>query len=140
MKKLLRVAAVLAGLSAALAGGLFTLQMARAGALPQYTGPAGANPIQNPTVLGDVNGLINGINTNVAPAFTGSPSQALGFVQVVTTTMQTGVTQTTTLPQIETTTNWTTTTSTSGHCGIANATGCFYILDPGGQLRGIPFN
>src|ERR1700676_5464117 len=66
-------------LSAGLAFALAT-SFAQAASIPLYTGPAGTNPIQFPSDLPDVNGLINNINSSVTPQSMGALSNFRNFL------------------------------------------------------------
>lgn len=102
------------------------------------TGPAGTNPAQNPTVLGDLNSVIQSVNANAAFAGSGTPSLAIGVNSVTTSTILSGSNTFNMLqiiPQV-----FTTTTNTGVTCRITGATQCLGIQDNNGTLRWIGVN
>lgn len=58
--------------AAVLAVGALLTGQATAASLPLYTGPAGSNPVLMPQNLGDMNNLVNAINSGITPASTAS--------------------------------------------------------------------
>lgn len=142
-KRLVSLLVAVAAVALAMSGLFLNVQTLRAASLSTYTGPGGTNPVDPPNLVAPLNALINNINSDVAPAGTGTPSASIGFTSVNTSTMglagqQNGIV----MIQLQTTSLQTTTTSTggAGGCRITGASGCVYILDPNGNRLAIPYN
>lgn len=111
LRQLLRITAViaiclLAGVGLAVAGN----------PVAQFTGPAGTNPAQNPTILGDLNSLISAINTTIGNYLTFTNSAAETGEMALTNSL-----------------SW----APKSNCGSAGAE-CILVIDETGRQGYIP--
>ena len=116
-------------------GAVFALGLASVGMavannpIAQFTAPSGSNPAQNPTILGDLNALINSINSSIGTWLTlnnSTPEQ--GEVALSATNAFSA--------------NGTVAVAAIGSTGVAGTNGVLHewmaVIDEGGSLGYIP--
>ena len=114
-----------------------TLVGVHAASVPLMTGPAGSNPVNNPSVLGDLNSLIVTIQTQITPGGTGTVS---GLLNVTGSPTSTPGVETGTLPtmlQFSNLGSWT--AAATSKCPVsASITACLIVSDMTGTIHYIP--